>query len=397
MSRVSLVLLVLLSGRSGAQTFFFEGFETAGFMAVDGGFTQFNDADPVSVFSWTGDAGVIRGAQALVVQRTMTTGSGPANSDLLRATFPGHTGTVSVQTWLRLDSSSGFYGAWPVQLHGVGNPGGTNAEILIRGSTPSLQVQTGGRAGFRPCTPTMTLPDAGWHLLELITTGNGTDAGLARGYIDGVPFCESANDWSGYPVGFLLTGTSAYERAWAGTMVLDELRVADGVLVDRLEVTPGALAGTVGDCLPLTLDTGSIDDAGALDRTLTVDWAVTQGAVALSSAGCTDWDGGSVSTNVPLSARTVFGVKLVSAGPAEVQVVSAGLLGGATLRFNIEPLDAGSPDAGLMENDAGRDPQRLAVGCSCSSASDAAWSLWVLALFFIQALRESGAARPTPR
>lgn len=388
-----MVLLVLLSGRSGAQTFFFEGFETPGFRAVDGGFTTFNDTDPVSVFSWTGDAGVVRGAQALVIQRTMATGSGSANSDLLAATFAGRTGTVSVQTWLRLDSTSGFYGAWPLQLHGLGNPDGTNAEIFIRGDTPSLVVQTGGRAGFVPCTPTMKLPDAGWHLLELITTGNGTDAGLARGFIDGVPFCQSANDWSGYPAGRLLTGTSAYDRGWAGTMVLDELRVADGIVVNRLEVTPGALAGTVGDCLPLTLDTGSIDDAGALDRSITVDWVLTQGDVALSNAGCT----GPGATSVPLSARTTFGVKLVSAGTAQVQVISPGLLGGALLRYDIEPFDAGTPDAGQLENDAGRDPQRLAVGCGCSSASSP-WGLLTFALVLVRRLsagvRESRSLRP---
>ena len=184
MRRAVLLLRVLLSGRSGAQTFLSEGFETTGFVAVDGGFTMFNDVDPVSVFSWTGDAGVIRGAQALV----------------------------------------------------------------------------------------------------------------------------------------------------------------------------------------------------------------------LSNAGCTEWDGGSGSTSVPLSARTVFSVKLVSAGPAEVRVVSPGLLGGATLQFTIEPFDAGTPDAGLMDNDAGRDPQRLAVGCSCSSASGALWSLPCLAILLWHRLsagaRESRWLRP---
>ncbi|MDP1823348.1 MAG: hypothetical protein Q8L48_08905 [Archangium sp.] len=291
-----------------------------------------------------------------------------------------------------------------MQLHCQGNPSGTNAEIVIQGAGAQLRVQTGGRSGFRPCTPTRGLPDAGWHLFELLTTGNGTLQGTARGFIDGEEFCSSTNDWTGYPAFQAFTGTGAYDQGWVGALVVDEFRVAAGVPVDRLEVTAGVLTGTEGDCLALTVDTGGIDDAGVLDRTILVNWLQSPGGdgglVALSNVGCTEWDGGVADLSFPLSARTDYGVKLVRAGSFEVSVESPGLLGGALLRFDVLEADAGLADAGVADagvdvNDAGAETDagptpgslHLAVGCACSSAPvNGAW--WLL-VFAVTARRRS--------
>ncbi|MDP1823349.1 MAG: hypothetical protein Q8L48_08910 [Archangium sp.] len=106
----ALLLIMVAASPGWSQTLIYESFETPGYVTFDGGFTYFRDVDPVSVFSWTPDAGAVVGAQSLVVRRTMSTGTGVANSDHLQADFAALAGTVTAQAWLRVDSTTGVYG-----------------------------------------------------------------------------------------------------------------------------------------------------------------------------------------------------------------------------------------------------------------------------------------------
>jgi hypothetical protein len=408
--RRPLLCSLLLAASSLAQTLVHDGFETPGFVATDGGLTSEIDTDVNTVLSWTADAGAVAGRQALRVERVVATGTGPANSDSLSAFIPPQVGVVTAQVWVKLSSDSGIYGAWPVQLHGLNNSQGTNAELVIRGPTPVLRVQAIGHTGYAPCASTTTLPDAEWHLLELLTTGNGTDAGLARGFLDGVEVCSSTADWSNLPVNQVFVGTEAYDRAWVGTMVLDELRVSQGVPVNRLVSAVPVSSGAVGDCLALQLDTRGLDDAGVLDRALSVRITTGPngdgGVVALGGLGCGDADGGPANDTRSMNGPLELGLRLVAPGGAELLVESPGLLGAAHFQLQVLALDAGPVDAGLDDDgglsdagdpdagdpdagepDAGdadtgqRGSRQLVLGCGCSDVEAAPWALLaVLAL-----------------
>lgn len=346
-------MLVVVALPSFAQVLISEGFETQGFVARDGGFTSFDDSDPLSVFRWTDDAGVVVGAQALEVRRTVASGTGSASSDGMFAEFFSSSRTLTAQLWVRMTASSATWGAWPVQLHGLNNPSGTNAEIIILGNPmPQLIVRTDGRQGGRSCTPVSALPDSEWHLLELVVTGNGTTTGNARGYIDGAFFCESQNDWSGYPATRVLTGTTAFDREWVGSMVLDELLLVEGQRGDRIDLPVIALTGTEGDCVDFPVDVGGIDDAGVLDPPAVLRAVVETNAggdVSLDPQGCQGWDGGGLPLTRSLSGPTIFGLTLRRAGSLVMTVDAPGLLGGGDVSVFINPRDAGVPDAGSID------------------------------------------------
>lgn len=337
-----------------AQTALSDSFEG------DGGLTTLYDVDPQMDLAITTDFSVT-GTHALRLTHHAN-GNGVGNSDNLSAELPSLTGTVTVSGWVRMESTNGEYGDYPLQVHGLGNPNGTNAELLLTGTGMlNVGLNTQGRSGFHRCPTTVAVTPGEWHLLELITFGNGTDAGVAQGFVDGQPVCTDGNDWSEYPMSTVFVGAGAYLRQWDGTVWIDEVRVTQGVAADRVE--GAAVPGPAGTCSTLAVIQAG---AGIADSFAPVElfWRI-DGGVQVVEDDCV----------TPRAAPWTIGqsqttrLRLLAPGPASIELIAPGLLG-ASLNLVVTPGDGGTPDAGAADAgaaDAGADD----AGADDAGAGDA--------------------------
>jgi len=186
---------------------------------------------------------------------TDATGAGSTarvNSKLDRVFDAGEVERSYVRFWLRSSSRAPNF----VTILQVGKGGtGVNArqqDLVLERDT--LEVNGFGANGLKQYDGQLTL-DGGWHLVEFMWEGVGTDAGSRELYLDGVLGTRSEGldfVWSQRQRELTLGETYSLE-SFQGVFDVDDLRLSELPPASRLSLADADASVSVGLCEALTL------------------------------------------------------------------------------------------------------------------------------------------------
>lgn len=121
------------------------------------------------------------------------------------------------------------------------------AEVVVAGTGALSLGGVDAALNYVTTTSASTAATNTWHLVELLLTGVGTNAGARKLYLNGTLAAQSSGiDWTGVTVDQLVDGqVFSGNRAFQGIDDFDDLRASRAVMPSRLVLTAPAMADRV--------------------------------------------------------------------------------------------------------------------------------------------------------
>ncbi len=361
--RLSL-LIVLVALPASAQVLFEDDFESGTLLQSDVPMGKWSTlvvdaAGGGQLLFVSQDAG-FSGQHGLRLVDATDAGSGVGNGRFVRRPSSEAFGDVYLRYWVRISTTGGSGGPYPVQLHSS-LVSGTIAEMSLLGTPAVARLNCSDNLSFRICPTAAAFAADTWHLVQLGLEGLGTIKGRCVLRVDDQPVCEMAADWVGHGVRDILAGAGAFDKSWDGVMDLDDVLLVKGQPPPARLLLSGPSAADAGTCVAYQVSVRNDFDGGI--STLA---SATQAEIT-SPRAITVWPSplcaGDAGTVVTLGAG-LLDIGLVFGGPAGTTRVNAvglsqGLIGGSVM-VDVNLVDAGVADAGVAS--------MLAVGCGCSQS-----------------------------
>jgi hypothetical protein len=251
-----------------AQTTVGDDFESGRLLTSSGGqWNQLQNSTPATNTAGLSTAAARRGSDGFRVVDGTNTGAASVEAELMFSPSPTVSGgDYYARFWVRTtpSASTDIVALSALSTNRPSPPSPNIAEPRIHFPSGVLSLGGADRTAYAddPLTG-VNVADNQWHLVEMEVLSLGMTAGTRVLWVDGTRFPSPGTfDWTGATITTVAVGeTWANQRAYVGTVDIDDFRSGRAALASTLAVLTDAGQAQVGACVTVEVELRTTDGA----------------------------------------------------------------------------------------------------------------------------------------